>query len=149
MRRILTTLVSAAFLVGLGSVVPAAAIPDAEEAAQADGFLYVYEDRDYEGEYCQFSEDHSDYRYPEWMLPASGECWDYFIDPDIQDAVSSVKNNGYPGSYGDVLLYKDANEGGTSICLPNGAYWNDLDFLKYPDGTGVNDTISSHEWANC
>lgn len=133
-----------------GATAPAPRVPNEVSTAAADGYFYAYEDRFFEGEYCRWDGDHSNYVYADWLMPSDGQCWDYFIDPEMNDAVSSVWNNGYGGSYDAVRMYKHANYGSPWMCLSQGDYWADLDlgYERFSDGTFANDQISSHRWVD-
>jgi Peptidase inhibitor family I36 len=118
--------------------------------AAPDGYFYAYEDAYFDGEWCRWEGDHTNWVYADWLMPSDGQCWDYFIDPDMNDEVSSVWNNGFAGSYDGVKMYKHADYGDPWMCLSEGDYWADLGlgWERFSDGTHANDQISSHRWTN-
>ncbi|QES51700.1 hypothetical protein DEJ50_31460 [Streptomyces venezuelae] len=124
MFRMKKTLAAATLAV---SAVLTATLP-AAVAVAADGHLYVWEHTGAGGAGCRWSGDDSDYRY-------NTGCG------DMNDKVSSAKNDGYSGSYEDVLFYENISRRGSFVCLPNGVYWSSM-----PDGW--NDRASSHSWAD-
>jgi hypothetical protein len=123
--------------------------PNAAMPQSTDGYLYVYKDAYFKGQWCKFFYDHSDWRYPEWRMPRGGQCFGYFIDPKIQDAVSSLWNNAAPsGRYSTVKLSRDIDNAGPYMCLRAGNYWADLSlgYERFNNGANANDQISSHKW---
>jgi hypothetical protein len=101
----------------------------------ADGYFYGYYDPNYSNLCGKFYN----------SSPTFGSC---------QNAASSLWNNGYSGSYGDVKAYWGANYTGSWGCVYNGVAVVDLaDETFYASGTGqgetANNNIASIKWTTC
>ncbi|GGN45091.1 hypothetical protein [Streptomyces fuscichromogenes] len=138
-RKIRASLAAAAVATALTAV----AVPSTAHAstaaprtsAAADGYLYAWTNLNRGGSYCRWYGDDDD-----WSTCSPGGY--------MQDQASSVENRGYAGAYGDVKLFKnigyDASAGYS--CLDNGQYLNNLANYYWSNGTGMNDSITSHYW---
>ncbi|MFC9424823.1 hypothetical protein [Streptomyces sp. NPDC056987] len=106
----------------------------------ADGNFYAWRDINGGGGNCAWSGNDSD-----WSTCSPGG--------NMRNQASDIWNNGYAGSYDDVLVYWGLNYTGAYACIPNGRSYNPLTSYYFPNtGTGggqnMNDNISSHKWAN-
>src|SRR5947209_6951670 len=87
--RMSSTSASSGSAEGIGAAAGAAGLP--ATAAAADGYLYVWDGRNFTGASCRWFGDDGDYRYN------SNGCGNW------NDRVSSAWNNGYANAYPDVL----------------------------------------------
>ncbi|MEO3868826.1 hypothetical protein ABGB18_08360 [Nonomuraea sp. B12E4] len=123
----------------------------AKGAQMEDGNVYVWGDLDFTGLWCYWSGDHRHWRYA-WADPygSPGTC--LTKDHSFNDVATSMWNNGFPGSYGNVKFFKDSGLEGPEMCLAPGEDWGNLGlgWELFNDGTNANDQISSHMWVtNC
>jgi hypothetical protein len=130
----------AALAAGVGAVnAPAAsAAPSSAESIAADGYFNAYYDLNLRSVCHRWKGNE-----PEWA---------YY---GCANEVQSVWNNGYPGSYDDVLVFWDSDYGGAWRGIYNGTVINDLrpytfDWSNGLPGNGETTwlNIASHSWTN-
>ncbi|MET9460912.1 hypothetical protein ABZY05_38615 [Streptomyces canus] len=113
----------------------ASAAPTVPAGVQADGNLHLYRDTNYNN-YCAGYVGNS----ANW-----GSC---------RNQVSSLWNNGYPGSLDDVWVYYSTDYRGARRGVYNGVAIPDLAPYPFDAGTGtgagesINNNIASHKWTN-
>lgn len=129
-KAVVSVAVAAASALGVPALAQAATSASPTTAAAADGNLYVYRDYNFTT-LCG--------RWP-GNKPNWGGCG---------GTISSLWNNGYPGSYDDVWVYSGINYTGYKRGVYNGVRLPDLRGYKF-DGSSVvlDNNIWSHKWTN-
>jgi hypothetical protein len=136
-----TVLIGAMLAATVGGVVATAS-----PALAADGKVYAYQYRYWQGFYCGWVGNDTD-----WST-----CYDNAGDlHNMLNQASSLWNNGYAGGYDKVNFYWGKSYYGAWACLGVGDYWADLPLGRehFTWGPGlpgygqvVNDNVASHKW---
>ncbi|WP_462188444.1 MULTISPECIES: hypothetical protein [unclassified Frankia] len=117
-----------------------ATAPDASATATADGHLHLWRDTE--------------------AVDPFGNSWctSYLSDSDdwgsCRNQISSLWNNGYPGSLDDVWLYWGTHQTHARRGVYNGVYLPDLAPYTFDAGTGrgagqsIDNNVASHRWTN-
>ncbi|MFF3591710.1 peptidase inhibitor family I36 protein [Streptomyces sp. NPDC002387] len=109
--------------------------PNLPDSANADGYLYAYNDPELEGTRCRWA--------------GSAGTWG-----SCENEASSLWNNSYYG-IDAVDLYWGEFHTGAHACISRGDIWGDLSGGQYHFtygqglsgfGDNVNDNIASHQW---
>ncbi|MFJ1600280.1 hypothetical protein [Streptomyces sp. NPDC088261] len=113
-------------------------------AAEPDGYLYAWVNINRGGDWCRWLNNDDNWN------TCSGSKASF----DMRNKASSLDNRGFTGSYEDVDLFYSPSQQGSSNCLPNGYYLNNLAGIyfrwdgKPGQGQTMNDNIASHKWSN-
>ncbi len=114
---------------------PGAKLSGLAAADGADGYLYAYDLAGFSGASCRWKGNDG-----YW----GDECGNF------NDRATSLWNNGFPGNFSEVALYRHVKPGaGQSVfCIEAGSYYGDLSlgYEKFLDGGSADNAISAHTW---